>query len=670
MHLNWDNSFNQNGRVKKSTYTVPKNHEHSGHISKSQRRYKVRFQSDIRRSRRSGRFVQHEATIPSMEDDGGRSSDALPASPTTPQVHTPGDTSDKTNETSSAIESRTFSSSNSKEPHTHYQHQPQDDSGESQIASVEDATLLLFASTTERPRSFATSQGIDYSTNLDTCCAHHPTGNPHTNCIDEGSLLQLHHDEDDEAVSPSMLLAQSPESLIHHDISLQLTFQTDILPKIPRDVPLYPSQWSEARRSERRQNIQYYMEKVVPRLMPLWTAADNPFLSIVIPAATESEILMHAIMALSYYHRSLHSQDSRDGSSGEGGARSEGNDTVKALWHKQKILRMLQEKLTRPDFLTDDATLAACMLMQTFEVLFSGTSGWDHWLKGATLFIQLRGKLESDLKDSNNWVRLVKCVVAIETFAATSTCFDLLVSEQYWNIYRRLRQDDLQKMALGQLSSLNESSDDEHFEKLVGCPVVVVYSLGRMVMLIQSREETEAMERTTSSVAHTSDDEWHSTWSIESIKIEDLLFRWRPIKDAKLEKTHLAEAFRQAALVFYYRNIRRLAYCHATVQYHVQRTFDHLESIDPSSNIAGIALWPTMIAAIEIDENKNPDLTQRALKHLRGGSKNTADPLYQNAENALTILWSRRRDAKSWEAKLAVDWYDLSREMNWKWCWV
>lgn len=265
--------------------------------------------------------------------------------------------------------------------------------------------------------------------------------------------------------------------------------------------------------------------------------------------------------------------------------------------------------------------------------------------------------------DSNNWMRLAKCVVAVETFAATSTRFDLLISEEYWNIYRRLRRDDMQQTTSDKISGLNEYAEDEHFEKLVGCPVVVVYSLGRMVMLIQSREETEATKDTQS------DFEWYSTWAIEALKLEDLLLRWTP-KDSSSDKAHLAEAFRHAALVFYFRKIRRLPYLHETIQYHVQRTLDHLLALSPASKVEGIALWPTMIAAIEIDEMKEPELTEMAIQRIRGMSFHARDPLYRNAENALKLLWSRRRKASSWEERNAINWDDLSREMGWNWCMV
>ena len=277
------------------------------------------------------------------------------------------------------------------------------------------------------------------------------------------------------------------------------------------------------------------------------------------------------------------------------------------------------------------------------------------------MFVKMRGKLENDLKDSNSWMRFAKCVVAIETFAATSARFDLLISGEYWNVYRRLRQDDLRNIASGQRAQMKEYSEDEHFEKLIGCPVVVIYSLGRMVMLQQSREEMEG-----SSIV---DPEWYNTWAIETIKLEDLLLRWKPCS-SNSDKMHLAESFRHASLIFYFRNLRRLPYIHETVQHHVQATFDHLQGLTFSSQLEGIALWPTMIAAIEIDERDAPELMIAAIDRIRIMRRQKRDLLYQNAERALKLLWERRSKVETWEERVAVDWHQLSQEMGWKWCMV
>lgn len=273
----------------------------------------------------------------------------------------------------------------------------------------------------------------------------------------------------------------------------------------------------------------------------------------------------------------------------------------------------------------------------------------------------MRGKLESDLKDSNSWMRLAKCVVAIETFAATSARFDLSVSDEYWNVYRRLRRNELREIAMGHRSQIEDHNEDKHFEKLVGCPVVVVYSLGRMVMLIKSRKENESRSA--------EDLDQQNAWATEAIKLEDLLLRWKP-NTSDPDKERLAEAFRHASLIFYFRKVRRLPYSLTTIQYHVQSTFNHLLSITPSSQLEGIALWPTMIAAIEIDEETNQPLMDVAINCIKMMRRQEGDPLYNNAENALKLLWSRRRKAKTWEQRVAINWDDLSKEMGWQWCMV
>lgn len=258
-------------------------------------------------------------------------------------------------------------------------------------------------------------------------------------------------------------------------------------------------------------------------------------------------------------------------------------------------------------------------------------------------------------------MRLAKCIVTIETFAATSSPLELLVSEEYWNIFRRLREDELRKIAAGEYSQTQEFSEDQHFEKQVGCPAVVVYALGRIVMLIESRKEVEETGM--------DDHEWHSAWAIEALKLEELLLRWKPRGQGE-DRAHLAEAFQHASLTFYFRKLRRLPYPHSTVQYHVQLTFDHLIALSQSCQLEGIALWPTMIAAIEIDEREDHRLMDIAIDRIRSMRRQQGDRLYDNAEIALKLVWSRRRDAPTWEERVSIDWDDLSREMGWRWCFV
>lgn len=109
------------------------------------------------------------------------------------------------------------------------------------------------------------------------------------------------------------------------------------------------------------------IEKVVARIMPLWTTPDNPFICIVVPASMNSPILMNAIIAISAYHYDIN--ETLD-SEAQKKARKDGDAGVVALRHKQKVLSLLRKNIFEPEVLRDPATLAACMLMQTFEVNF------------------------------------------------------------------------------------------------------------------------------------------------------------------------------------------------------------------------------------------------------------------------------------------------------------
>jgi hypothetical protein len=102
--------------------------------------------------------------------------------------------------------------------------------------------------------------------------------------------------------------------------------------------------------------------------MPLWATPDNPFICIVVPASMDSPILMNAITAISAYHHDINV--GRNGVK-DSCAKREGGIGVTALGHKQKVLSLLRENLSKSEVLQDRATLAACMLMQTFEVSVS-----------------------------------------------------------------------------------------------------------------------------------------------------------------------------------------------------------------------------------------------------------------------------------------------------------
>lgn len=273
----------------------------------------------------------------------------------------------------------------------------------------------------------------------------------------------------------------------------------------------------------------------------------------------------------------------------------------------------------------------------------------------------MRGQLEIDLRSSNSWIRLIKSVVAVETFAATSAGLDMVVSTKYWDTYRRQKEESLKALRSGKFTENTDLGEDEHFVQVIGCPAVIVYALGQIVSSIRDRQRAEH--------AGVCSAHWLESWQNETAKLEDLITRWKPCNE-DMDRVHLMEAFRHAALVYYCHHIHGLSYTHATLQRHVRKTFEHLMSLRPGSQLEGIALWPTMIAAIDIDEQNNPDLMDIAIELIRLMAEQKKDPLYIHAERALQLLWNRRLAARSLEHRTPINWEELSKEMDWKWCMV
>lgn len=345
---------------------------HVGHSSKSQRSYNVRFRSDIRGPRRARKANSAAVRLPATE----QSHSTADHTTTLTFDHSPAE---------SREQSRQFydvspGTSPQGNEHSVRDHTNVDD--ENGFGNSETRRVSL-------QRQIAEGAALLYSMSVDSRRGQSPplcsaTTSPSHKRQNSNAIQRIPLDESSDGHSTVYL--RSPTNGHIRSSSFgearlsRLTFQDDILPNIPRAVtPL--STWNETPSSDRRFYLQYCkrslssvnillrkldMEVVMPRLMPLWTTPDNPCLCIVIPASYESPIVMHAVMALSAYHHSLESSSAI--SPGASPNHSRNNNSFKALWHKQKVLLLLQETLGKPDVLRDDATLAACMLMQTFEV--------------------------------------------------------------------------------------------------------------------------------------------------------------------------------------------------------------------------------------------------------------------------------------------------------------
>ncbi|KAL3444542.1 fungal-specific transcription factor domain-containing protein [Aspergillus insuetus] len=398
--------------------------------------------------------------------------------------------------------------------------------------------------------------------------------------------------------------------------------------------------------------LQFYVEKVAPRLAPLWQTSDNPFLSIALPLAMESSLLFHALLALSVSQLNV-------------AAQHVGQPQLQALWHKNKAIELFRQHLAQgsaPTF----ACVITCIFMQTIEVLGSGTGNWSQWLTGAILMITSRNSLPQDIQTTDTWFTLTECVVAMDTFAALTSQHYPELSRQYWSTRWAVKHPPARpsNRLPPEAAIISNCADDLTFSRILGCPAAVLYALSQIAELLRIREQSQdlgsllpdrllALESTMSSV-------------------EDILLRWSPVTpdggpSYPAHDHHLMESFRHAALVTFHRKIRHLPYTHRTVHGHVQETLQHLTRAR-MSEFSTISLWPLMVAGAEIDEEECGRLKEVVRARFAEIRHTQSDPLFQNAESFLDTVWEARGGAGSWEGRVAVEWEALALAQGLQWC--
>lgn len=289
-------------------------------------------------------------------------------------------------------------------------------------------------------------------------------------------------------------------------------------------------------------------------------------------------------------------------------------------------------------------------------MLESGVKGWRHWLQGAILIIENRNKLEDDIIQGNRWSTFSKIVVAMETMASVTSDYPLSLSQKYWDAFLRKPGGNC-KSRLSDAKRIQERcSEDDFFEKLVGCPTVVFYVLAEISAYLQSTRTADPAEQ-----ASLDSSRHFHCW-------EDLLIRWSPSNQSQGASIHVTEAYRFAALVHSSRSIRNLPYTHSIVQGHVSSTLHHLSCLD-DKDYSVIATWPLMVASLELDDEKAPETASALLRQIRGGITSVRkDTVFENLGNLVSLVWKRRREARTWEQKIAVSWRDISAEQGWEWC--
>ncbi|CAG9981837.1 unnamed protein product [Clonostachys byssicola] len=354
-------------------------------------------------------------------------------------------------------------------------------------------------------------------------------------------------------------------------------------------------------------------------------------------------ILQHALFALTGYWASR-SPSSR------------AEDSVKALWHKQKVLVLFRESLAAGDC-ASLPNLLACLFIQSIEIVDSGIGDWALWLQGIIMMLQGRDRLEADMVEASDWQVFTKCAVAMETMAAVTSWRPITISSAYWraflgdlSVYYHVRRD-------GEMTVHRLCSQDQFFQKILGCPTIVLFVLCEIERYMASAPcgggSVEGTRADNDSNCR------FNAW-------EDLLVRWTPPGDSSETLMSISEAYRNAALVHYSRRVRRLPYRHATVQQYIVRTLHHLKEFDYRMTSVNV-IWPLMIASLELDIFERPELKQRTLEILEDFPPDVNRlVLFENCAELLRLVWDHRRRSEL-RGEEPLDWRDISKEVGWVW---
>jgi hypothetical protein len=236
-----------------------------------------------------------------------------------------------------------------------------------------------------------------------------------------------------------------------------------------------------------------------------------------------------------------------------------------------------------------------------------------------------------------------------ETLSAVSSNSGARLSSKYWQAFLRSLNDLSDSDTRVEDLILQRCQADKYFESLRGCPTVVMLVLA---------EITEHLELT--KLGGPTDHEINTQRKYQ--RWENLLLRCYS-STPNSSMLHLAESFRYAALVHLLRRIRRLPHTDSAVQGYVHLTLEHISYLD-SAKPGFNATWPKMIAGLELDELKYPDLAMRLLHEIQKThfvrTNLCKDRRHDESEELLLSTWLQRKKCQTWEERVAVDWLDIA----------
>jgi hypothetical protein len=230
------------------------------------------------------------------------------------------------------------------------------------------------------------------------------------------------------------------------------------------------------------------------------------------------------------------------------------------------------------------------------------------------------------------------------------------LSSKYWKAYLQSLNDISNGGVPIEDLILQKREEDKYFECLRGCPTVVILVLAEITEYLELRKVEGFADHLVSAQYK------YQRW-------ETLLLRCSP-STLGTSMMHLTEAFRYAALVHLLRRVRRLPHTDSVVQGYVHLALEHifcLDSTKPGFN----ATWPKMIAGLELDELRYPQLAAKLLQNINNThvirTNLCKDRSHDESGELLLSTWLRRRKCRTFEERVAVDWLDIATANGQKW---
>ncbi|KAL8930099.1 MAG: hypothetical protein Q9172_000184 [Xanthocarpia lactea] len=400
----------------------------------------------------------------------------------------------------------------------------------------------------------------------------------------------------------------------------------------PYDFSVPP--FSEYTTRESRRGLLDHFCNVLSHLIVFKEESGNPFRQMVLPLAQKSPPLLNAIYAISsahLEHRGLHVEE-------------------RALDLHSKALSGLQNLIAHKDEGNRDEVLAVIILMLYYEVVRSGSSTvLNSHLRGAlSIMRERRGKRSPTSAFLERAFRYFDVASALSFGSSPMSGTILAPTAQDFN-------------------TMPDRSAMAAVDTLFGLVADLWPLIHRLASLVDVKRNLEKQEL--ASPGHEKANNMRSDFETNTSSIELALHQWipkipavvvateNPADDSRLQSIlNNAEAHRQAAFVFLYRNLLSQPRSSAKVQTSAKQALQTCLRVVIFSGPMAALVWPLFTAACEAIEDNDRNVARTVFRHLetRQGMNNIV-----TAWEVCEEIW-RRSDAGQGD----VEWRDVAQDLG------